>query len=545
MLNLNQGPVQFSNHLFAGFDALARRRFMSILVVFFLSFGGSWSLSTFRGIPVPYIHDEFSYLLAGDTFAHGRVTNPTHPMGEYFETFDVLQKPTYMSKYPPGQGVFLALGNILFGHPIFGVWLSAGLMCAAIGWMFYAWVSPRWALIGGLVAVLQFGIFTYWSQSYWGGAVAGMGGALVFGALPRIFKTQRIRDALWLGLGCAVLANSRPLEGFLVAIPVGCLVLPWKIRWKELVLAKFIKKIILPFSLILCITVLGMGAYNKQITGDSKVFPYFLYTQTCRGVPIFIWQPYASRVKFNHKIIELHEKNFTEKYYIDKKTWKGFVKDMRNDSFAMSMYFFGYPLAIPSLAVLLLFFFHRQTAARFWAALSILLGTCAAMTTPANAHYFSPLTCLAVLLISIGLRGLAGLKLRDGRIGPGLVIFLIALQLVLNIILTPIPPIVTLARNIQSPQINLPASFTRKELSNILMKRGGKYLVIVKYPLTHNYFFEWVYNDADIDHAPIVWARDMDEGHNKKLLEYFKDRQVLFINVFWDMPGFPRFWMRQ
>ena len=138
-----------------------------------------------------------------------------------------------MSKYPPGQGIFLAIGQVAFGHPIYGVWLSAGLMCAAICWMLYAWVSPRWALIGGLVAVLQFGVFTYWSQSYWGGAVAGLGGALVFGALPRIFKTQRIRDALWLGLGCAILVNSRPLEGFLVAIPLACLVLPWKINGKN------------------------------------------------------------------------------------------------------------------------------------------------------------------------------------------------------------------------------------------------------------------------------------------------------------------------
>ncbi len=137
---------------------LAERKGLAIATIAAATVLIRLSLLWLLPVPAQKIQDEFSYLLAADTFAHGRLTNPTHPLWRFFDTIHVNQRPTYMSKYPPAQGAAPALGQLL-GHPWIGVVLSAAAMCAATLWMLQGWLPPRWALAGGTLLWLRLGNF--------------------------------------------------------------------------------------------------------------------------------------------------------------------------------------------------------------------------------------------------------------------------------------------------------------------------------------------------------------------------------------------------
>ena len=72
----------------------------------------------------------------------------------------------------------------------------------------------------------------------------------------------------------------------------------------------------------------------------------------------------------------------------------------------------------------------------------------------------------------------------------------------------------------------MPGDFDRANLVAALSRTPDRYLVIVRYRPGHDIDREWVYNDADIDGAKIVWARDMG-AETDALVQYFRDRKAV------------------
>jgi hypothetical protein len=469
-------------------------------------------------VPIPGIHDEFSYLLMADTFARGRLANPTHPMWMSFETFHINWFPTYSSMYPPAQGFVMAIGQLL-GNPWIGVLLSDAAMCAAILWMLQGWVPPRWAFLGGVLAALNLAIVSYWMNSYWGGAVAGIGGALALGALARIKKCANAPSALLLGLGVAILANSRPYEGFLFCIPAGVWLLAWlagKIK-SPVALKTRIRIIFLPLSAVVVLTVAFIGYYNLRLTGNALLFPHVLNTRTYHSTPLFLWEHLKPELTYHNQQFEDFYNGWEREDY--QTTWKD-ARDVTAEKLARMGVEFFWPATLFLLPALLLAFRDRKMRLLVVTFFLSIAGVFSVIWSA--PHYAAPLTCVIYALLVQAVRHLRVMKWKARPVGVALSRALVAL-LVLSTSLS-------MARRSCDPLWwTCTGDPSRVAVTKQLLAMPGKHLIMVRYSEDHNIHDEWVYNGAEIDGSKIIWARELELEQNTKLFSYFKDRHIWLV----------------
>lgn len=494
--------------------ALSRRRAPAIALLAAAGFLGSLLAALAAGLPYPIEHDEFSHLLAADTFASGRVTNPTHPFWAHFETFHVIQRPSYTTKFPPAQGAILAAGQVLFGTPAAGLWLSAALLTGAVAWMLYGWLAPAWALAGGALTLLHFAIYSYWTQTFWSGAVPAAGGALVFGAVRRIVDSARARDVLWFAAGLFLLAHSRPFEGMVASLPPSALLLGWMLRGRRRLV-----RLGIPLAAGAAAVLGSLAWYNQRVTGDPLRMPYQVYLSEYEAVST-LTGPAAEQPRYrNPEMARYYGKRWNETAKPAPHSGLArFIESNRSKITNLWTFYLGPLLTLP------LFFLggalrERWMRFAFWALVVVMAVLFQLVWV--LAHYAAPVMALVVLLVTAGLRELRARGACGRFVSRG------------------IPAAVALALLVRVAYPALPRAHAwaqrREAIRKQLEAGGGRHLILVRYSPEHIPNQEWVYNRADIDRAAVVWARELSAESNAALIRYFRDRQVWLIQP--DTPG--------
>ena len=455
-------------------------------------------------MPAPNLYDEFSHLLVADTLLHMRLANPPHALHQFFETFFVLQEPTYSSIYPLGQGLMLAFGRLISGTPWTGVVVTTGAFCALCYWALKAYVEPGWALLGGLLAVMEFGPLNLWMNSYWGGSLAAAAGCLVFGSLPRLRdnwksgRAPRKRDAVLLGAGFGMHLLTRQFESTLLLLSMALFVAPWlRRRDSKKPLFHSMAWAIAAVAPALLLIV----AQNKQVTGSWITLPEQL-SRYQYGVPTTLTIEAPAKP---HRDLTLQQA--TE--YRSQLLMHGMSTDtvgrflLRLEYRVRDYRFFFMPALYLAL---LAFLFAIERNDFLWVTATLAIFALGTNLFPyLLVHYLAAVTCLFVLASIAGLRRLDNWRIRGRPVGTDIAQVLILLcgaQFVLWYGVHLIERFglrSELLRYETWDMINHENRDPRASVRRQLESLGGRLLVFVHYSPRHIFQNEWVWNAADID----------------------------------------------
>lgn len=515
------------------FARLARRPWLAIVSVGLAAPLLRLALLPLFPIPLPYVHDDFSLLLAADTFAHGRLANPTPAMWTHFETFHVTMLPTYGSMYFPGWGLLLAAGQVIFGHPWFAILCINGLMCAAIVWMLQAWLPPSWALLGGIVAVLRISLFSYWINTYLGGGpLLALAGALMLGALPRLIKTACFRYGLLIAVGIAILALTRPYEGLLLCFAVAGALIHWMWKGKNRPSPALLAvRAVIPLALIF-VALAWLGYYDFRAYGSPTILPYTINRAQYAVAPYFVWQHPHPVPHYRYDLMRRFYTAYEMRSYTAIHSFTGFFFEFFVKFMGAAVFFAGFALFPPLLMARRVLLDRRV---RFLVFCLLVLMAGSAIEIFFFVHYMAPFT---VIFYALGLQAMRHLRVWKPEGKPvGLMLTRLCLSLCVIMACLRVCAVPLHLEQDKWPGLEASNSWMgpghwgtrRADVQARLEKLPGPQLAIVRYAPDHSPVDEWVYNRANIDASKVVWAREESPEADRALLRYYHNRTAWLV----------------
>ncbi len=508
--------VSFQRSIRRWLRTLGHRQWAAMGVLFLIVLCANVLLACIH-YPQPKIHDEFAYQLAADTYASGRLTNPPHPFWQHFETFHVLSQPTRMAKYPPGSGLVLGLGQRLTGHSLVGYWLALAAGVAALFWMLKSWLPNRWAFTGCLLISINPYWLTNWGQTWWGGAVPFLAGALLFGSMKRLvdqFERLSVRDAVVyssvFAIAASMLAMSRPFEGLIACAICGCLLARGAVtNWRKVV--PRIAPLLLPCVLIGGAALSFIGWNNRVVTGDVAKLPYSHHSQIYSASAMWVFDDAPPVPKYRLPRLRDYYVNWSRKRQINGKSLTGYL-ELVSKKLQDCLRF--YPLFCGVCLLPLIFMRRRDNG---WLRLCIWgCGLVVGLHLLTNfssvfPHYVAPFACLFYVVACHGLR-CWHIASRWDRVA-GYVLPAVVCWSVLRFAFL-------IAFTFSQIGTNTPRASVEQCLSEV----DGTHLVLLDYPDGYSAHLEWVYNRADIDLSEIVWAHSLGDAEDQKLIKYYQDQ---------------------
>lgn len=459
--------------------------------------------------PLPEIHDEHSLLLQADTFAGGRLTNPVPKGWQHFETFHVLLQPTYASKYPPGEGLVLALGQVLAGDPWVGVWIRTALLAVTSYWMLLAWLPPRWARLS-TVLLLATVAGSGWTQGFEGGAVAAVAGCLLLGSVRRLCARPRAREGFLGGLGVVLLALTRPWEG-LVLVAGAAVALVVEARrmpsWRQRLLVRRAG------AVAACAVALGglwLGFYQWRVTGEIALMPYQLHDRTYASTPVFLWQSPRIVPASRHEVMARHFSSFETESYRQQRQIGGWSRQAVRKLARAWEFYLGSLMTVGLMGVPAVW--SRRWVR--WACVLVVLGLVSQLLiVPMRPRYLAPFLGALWVVVGSGLRWLYGWQPGGRPWGRALV----GAVVVGCLATVPMRAFATEADRASWPH-------HRHALLRQLQAAAGPDLVFVRYGPAHTPHAEWVFNSAAPERQDVLWGRSLGPPEDCRLLELYPAR---------------------